>query len=119
MRNFRFDWRWIGLLLIVALIANSQVIPWQALALLLIGAGGYMLWVGWRVWTTGTATPGLPAMRQKRVKYWRGQRIELDEPAPVWKKRMPSLRAITPALVYLLIGFALVLGGLGIVWQRV
>jgi hypothetical protein len=118
MRNFRFDWRWIGLLLIVALLANSQVIPWQALALVLIGAGGYLLWVGWRVWTTGTASPGLPPTSKKRVKYWRGQRIELDEPAPAWKKPIPSLRSITPALIYLLIGLALVLGGGGIVLQH-
>jgi hypothetical protein len=118
MRNIRFDWRWIGLIVIVALIANVQVIPWPFLALALAGGGGYLLFIGWRVWNTGTPRAG-PPRSAKRVKYWRGQRIELDDPPPHRRSQMPALRAIGPALIYLLMGGALVLGSISLLVDRI
>lgn len=111
MRNIRFDWRWVGLIIVVAIIANAQFLPWPVLMLVLGGSGGYLLFVGWQVWNReGGPRPG----GHKRVKYWRGQRIELDD-SPRRGGKLPTLRAITPALIYFLIGGALLLGAIALV----
>lgn len=106
MRGRGFDWRWIGLIVIAAILANSYAIPWPITVLILVAGGGYLLFVGWNIWSGG-ANP----FKQTRVTYWRGQRIELDAPR---SSRLPSLRSIGPALVYLLIGAALLLGGIAV-----
>lgn len=101
-------WRWIGLIVVVALLANAAVLPWPVLLVLLVGGGGYLIVLGWRTWNGGTVV-----RPSKRVSYWRGQRIELDSP-PEQRSAFPPLRALLPALPYLLIGVALVLGGVGV-----
>src|SRR5689334_2628352 len=100
MRNFNFDWRWIILIVGLLALTNARRIPSPLLALLLAVGGGYLLYQGWRVWGGGSFG-GRP-----QVKYWRGQRYEVrpQRGAP----RLPSLRNITPALGYLLLGGALV-----------
>lgn len=106
-------WRWIGLIVIVAMLANIQVIPWPLLAMLLVGGGGYLLFVGWRVWSRGPGPAPPPT-----VKYWRGQRVELPREQGRQRGMIPPLRAIAPALVYLLIGGALVVAGAALVLRH-
>jgi hypothetical protein len=113
MRNIRFDWRWVALIVFVAILAGAQSIPWPILALALAAGGGYVLYMGWQIWNGGS---GGGFSRQPRVTYWRGQRIELT---PERRRSMPSLRSITPALVYLIIGGALLLGAIALVWQHI
>lgn len=110
MRNIRFDWRWVALIAFVAILASAQSIPWPILALALAAGGGYLLYMGWQIWSGGRSFGS-----KARVTYWRGQRIELS---PERQHRMPSLRDITPALVYLILGGALVLGAVAVVWQQ-
>lgn len=101
MGKIRFDWRWIALIVIVAIVVNAGALPWPVLVLALGGGGGYLLYQGWQVWSSGTVIP-------RRVTYWRGQRIE----QPERRMGMPSLRDIGPALLYLVIGGAMVLAAL-------
>lgn len=101
-------WRWIGLIVIIAILVNSTRLPWPVVALTLAGAGGYLLYLGWNVWSAGGGGGG----GGKRVTYWRGQRIELPSER---HNRFPPLRSILPALAYLLIGGALMLGAISLV----
>ncbi len=108
MSNIRFDWRWIVLIVIVAIVANGSALPWPVLVLALGGGGGYLLYMGWQVWSGGSiSTP--------RVTYWRGQRIEVR---PQRRASLPSLRTIGPALLYLIIGSALLLASLAVVLRQ-
>lgn len=108
MHNLRFDWRWIALIVIVAIVAAGQQIPWPIVFLALAGGGGYLLYLGWRIWGGGS-------VNSSRVTYWRGQRIEKPAQRRV---SIPPLRAIGPALLYLIIGGAMVLAALAIVLTR-
>ena len=106
MGRLRFDWRWVGLIVFVALLANARYLPWQAIALALGGAGVYVLTIGWRAWTR----PG-GGLARGRVTYWRGQRIETPPRRGV---AAPRLSDIGPAAIYLLIGGALALAAVAI-----
>jgi hypothetical protein len=110
MSNFRFDYRWVLLIVGVLLLANASALPWPLLAAALIGAGGYLLFWGWGIWNRGVTSRSRP-----RVQYWRGERIETPA-AP--RSVLPPLREIVPALVPLLLGVALLLAGLSIGAQR-
>lgn len=108
MSGRSIDKRWIILFVVVILLANAPAIPWWLMMLLLLGGGGYLLDRGWKVWNHSS-----PRVGRKKVVYWRQQRIELEEPAG-GKLNLPPWRDITPALIYLLLGIALVLGGISI-----
>ncbi len=108
MTNIRFDWRWIALIVIIALIVSGPTLPWPVLTLILAASGGYLLYRGWQVWGGGNFS-------SKRVSYWRGQRIEMHTSR---KASLPSLRNIRPALIYLVIGGALTLSAIGVVLNR-
>jgi hypothetical protein len=101
-------WRWVGLIVIIAILVNSTRLPWPVVALTLAGTGGYLLYLGWNVWSAGSGGGG----GGKRVTYWRGQRIELPSER---RSGVPPLRSILPALAYLLIGAALMLGAISVV----
>lgn len=102
MGTFRFDWRWIALVVLIALLANANRLPWPVVVAVLAGAGGYVLLLGWRVWTRSGGPPS-----RGRVTYWRGQRYEVapsrNGPA------LPRWRDIGPAAIYFLIGGIMVL----------
>jgi hypothetical protein len=110
MPTIRFDWRWIAAILVVALLANSRALPWPVVAGALALGGGYLLYLGWGV------ASGLGGMRgpaaTRRVTYWRGQRIETQ--APPRQIRMPSLRELGPAALYLVVGGVMVLAAIGV-----
>ena len=112
MGRLRFDWRWIALIVFVALLVNASRLPWQLIALLLGGAGAYVLSLGWRAWTRSGGPPS-----RSRVTYWRGQRIEVAPP-----RRGPALprwSEIGPALIYFLLGGALLLAAIAMVLDAV
>ena len=112
MSRFRFDWRWVALIGFVALIANANRLPWQLVAIVLGGVGGYILMLGWRAWTHAGGS-----MSRSRVTYWRGQRIEV---APQRRgPSLPRLSEVGPALIYLLLGGALVLAAVAIILNAV
>lgn len=106
----QFDWRWIGLVVVIAIIAGSAQLPWPVVALALAGGGGYLVYAGWQKWQRSAGGGG-----GKRVTYWRGERIELPSSGG---RNLPATRGIIPALPYFLIGGALVLAAVGIVVQR-
>ena len=106
MGRIRFDWRWVALIGFVALLANANRLPWQAIALALGGAGAYVLTIGWRAWTRSGGAPS-----RSRVTYWRGQRIETPPRRGV---AMPRMSDIGPAAIYFLIGGALILSAVAI-----
>ena len=111
MPNIRFDWRWIAAILVIALLANSRSLPWPIVAGALALGGGCLLYLGWEV-AGGVGSLRGPA-DTRRVSYWRGQRIETQ--APPRQVRMPSLRELGPAALYLIIGGVLVLAAFGVV----
>lgn len=108
MPNIRFDWRWVALIGLVAIIANGQRLPWPVLFLALAAGGGYLLYLGWQIWAGGSISP-------RRVTYWRGQRIEKPANRRIG---LPPIRAIGPALFYLIIGAALVLAALTVLLNQ-
>lgn len=111
MNRYRFDWRWIALVAVIAVLASSQRLPWFVTALILGGGGVYLLRMGWQAWTGRGGAPS-----RSRVTYWRGQRIDL---APQRRgPAMPRMSDIGPAVVFLLIGGAMVLGAASLVLGR-
>lgn len=109
MQKRRFDWRWVALIALVAIIMGGRQLPWPILLVALAGSGGYLLSLGWQSWgrKTGNST---------RVTYWRGQRIEI---APERRRMLPSLQALAPVLVYFVIGSILLLSALVVLLQHV
>jgi hypothetical protein len=110
--NMRFDWRWIAVILVIALIIAGQSLPWPVLLLVLAAGGGYLLYMGWNTWKDNAAGGA-----GSRVTYWRGQRIEL-EPEKEKHLGLPPFQAIGPALIYLILGTLLVVGALGVLIEQ-
>ena len=112
MRNVRFDWRWVALIVVVAVLANAGRIPWPITALVAGGSGCWLLAMGWRAWVRSGGPPS-----RGRVTYWRGERIEL---APQTRRgpALPRWSDIGPAAPYLLIGGVLVLTAITIALRR-
>ncbi len=108
MQSFRFDWRWIGLIVIFALLANSTIIPWQLLVVGLAGAGSYLIFMAWQVWQREGGSG-------KREVYWRGERIELPEQ----RSTSLSTQTIVPVALYSVLGSALWLAAVGIILNQV
>ena len=104
MRTFNFDWRWVALAAIVVIIAGAGSLPWPLVALALAGGGGYLLYYGWGRWVRSGGAPS-----RSRVQYWRGVRYEAgpQRSGPA----LPRLGDIGPALLPLLLGAVMLLGG--------
>ena len=103
----RFDWRWIVIIVVVALIANLQALPWPLVSAALLGSGGYLVWYALR-----NAGMRVGSQRSREV-YWRGRRVDLEAERPAahnWM-RLPSWQALRPVAVYLLIGSVIFLVG--------
>ncbi|NNJ12573.1 hypothetical protein EKD04_019795 [Chloroflexales bacterium ZM16-3] len=113
MRGFQLDWRWVALIIFIALLANGRSLPWPVTALALGGGGVYLLVMSWR--SAGLGGRGGGGGRG-RVTYWRGQRIEM----PGTPRRRPAAWSeLAPAVVYALIGLALLFGAISIVLNQV
>jgi hypothetical protein len=111
MAGLRFDWRWVALIVFVAILANARSLPWFVTAGALGASGGYLLWLAWRTWGRGGGW-GARRADTGQVSYWRGQRIE--KPAATRRYRPRSWEQLAPMAVYGLIGAALVLAALSI-----
>lgn len=109
MQDFRFDWRWIGVIVIFALLASSTIIPWQLLVVGLAAAGSYLIYMAWQVWQRDGGGGG------KREVYWRGERIELPEQ----RSTSLSTRTIVPIALYSVLGGALWLAAVGVILNQV
>jgi hypothetical protein len=101
----RFDWRWIAAIVVIAILVAGNNIPAPIFLLVLGGSGGYLVYLGWQAWQRSGGGGG----NSSRVTYWRGQRIEIK---PERRRPTPSLRALAPAIVYMLLGGVMVLGAL-------
>lgn len=109
MQRLRFDWRWLLLIGLIAILANARSLPWFVTALALGGMGGYLLFLAGRAWGLGGGGSSSPA---RRVTYWRGQRIETSGPSRRFRPR--TWDEIAPILVFALGGLALVLAALAV-----
>lgn len=105
MKDKKHLWVWVGLIVVIAILVNAAQLPPLVLALLLGGGGAYVVWFAWSLWQRATGGG-------ERVTYWRGQRIVLTKEK---KSGLVSLRALLPALLYLLIGGALLVGAISLV----
>lgn len=111
MRGFQFDWRWVAIIIFIALLASARSLPWQVIALGLGGGGAYLLVMAWQALGIGGR-----GSRNGRVTYWRGQRIEM--PRQQRRLKPTTWTEIAPVLIYALIGLALLLGAVVIVAER-
>lgn len=111
MGKFRFDPRWLVLLVVFVVLSNARSLPWPIVAALLAGGGGYLLYWGLNLWRGGVTSRSGP-----RVQYWRGQRIESPTPR---RPRMPPLREILPAVIPLLVGAAMLLAAFSLIANRI
>lgn len=109
MHRFHFDWRWLLLIGLIAILANARSLPWFVTALALGGMGGYLLALAWRALG---ASGGWGSSTARRVTYWRGQRIETSGPPRRFRPR--TWDELAPILVYALGGLALVLAALAV-----
>jgi hypothetical protein len=105
VRSFRFDWRWVAVIAFVAILANSRALPWPIPVAALGAAGGYLVYLAWEAWNR----TGLRSRGTTRVTYWRGERVEMQRPAP--RIRPGDFTTLAPTLVYALVGSALLLAG--------
>lgn len=108
MSTLRFDWRWIALIVVIALLANAGRLPWPVIALVLGGGGGYLLMLGWQTWTRSGGVP-----TRSRVTYWRGQRYELG---PTQRgPALPRWGDIGPAAIYFVLGSLMLLATIAVI----
>lgn len=112
MDVLRAYWRWLALIGLIVVLANSRNLPWPLVVLASGAAAVYLLREGWRVWQRAGGTPG-----RKKVTYWRGQRIETGPARP--GPALPDVRRIGPAMIYFIFGGALALVAAAILLQRV
>ncbi len=108
MRTSRFDWRWVAVIAFVAILVNSRALPWPIPAAALGISGGYLLYAAWEAW----GRTGLRSRGTTRVTYWRGERVEMQRPAP--RFRPGDFTMLAPTLIYALLGSALVLAALAL-----
>jgi hypothetical protein len=113
MPNIRFDWRWIALIIFVAILANARAVPWFVSALALGLAGGYLLQQAWRAWGISGGFGG----GSRRVTYWRGQKIETGGSPRRYRPR--TLSELAPVLLFALLGAALTLAALSVTIRAV
>jgi len=109
VQGLRFDWRWVAVIAVLVVLTNSSRLPPLVTALVVGGAGVWLLMMGWRVWVREGGPP-----ERGRVTYWRGQRIEV---APQRRgPALPRMRDIGPAALYFIIGVVLLLaaGAIGL-----
>jgi|HigsolmetaAR201D_1030396.scaffolds.fasta_scaffold64741_1 hypothetical protein len=112
MNSWRFDWRWIVLIVFVALLANANRIPWPLLAGTFLVSGGYMIYYAWQ------SVGGMGFGRSTtQVKYWRGQRYEVRSPRR--GPSLPSTEQLGPLIIYLGLGLILLLSGASIILNRI
>lgn len=114
MRRVRFDWRWLLLIGLIAILANARSLPWFVTALALGAPGVYLLALAWQAWG---GTIGRRGGNSRRVTYWRGQRIETSGPSR--RLRPGTWDELAPILVYSLVGLALILAAVAVLLRAI
>ncbi len=102
------DWRWV-VVLIIALIFFGQLrlAPSSELGVILLGLGGYWaIQAGLVPWREQGSI-----LSRRKVTYWRGQRIELEQPRRA-RFRTPAATPLLVSLLYFVMGAGLWLGAL-------
>ncbi|MBV9791654.1 MAG: hypothetical protein JOZ51_25885 [Chloroflexi bacterium] len=98
MNTTNFDWRWIGVILIVLFVLFPS--RETRIVLGLIGAA-WMIQAGLEPWRAGRTS----VLGNTKVTYWRGQRIETKVPTRTRIRSVSSLQMAASA-IYLLVGVA-------------
>ncbi len=106
MDRRQFDWRWLILIALIALLANARALPWPVVALALGGTGSWLLWQAWLLWSGG----GRLGSGSRRVTYWRGRRIE--QVGPPRRFGPVTWVAVVPVALVALLGVVLLLAAL-------
>ncbi len=98
-----FDWRWIVVIVVVlVLLGQLRIAPSPALGVIVLAIGGF--WVvqaGLEPWRGRR-----PVLGSAKVTYWRGQRIEMKQPARA-RFRTPATTPLIVSIVYLIMGVGL------------
>lgn len=104
MNTTNFDWRWLGVILILLFV----LFPSRETRIVLgfIGAA-WMIQAGLEPWRGGRSS----VLGSTKVTYWRGQRIETKVPARARLRSVSSLQTAA-SVVYLLLGVAIGLAAL-------
>ncbi|MGB9737847.1 MAG: hypothetical protein C0184_08395 [Chloroflexus aggregans] len=111
MPALRFDRRWIALLIIIVVLANTRSLPWPLTALALAIPAGWLLYQAAQ--TLGIDLPGTRS--STRVTYWRGRRIETSGPP---RRFIVNRANLVPGLLYGVFGLALALAALAVVTRN-
>ncbi|HEY0734352.1 MAG TPA: hypothetical protein VGD69_05560 [Herpetosiphonaceae bacterium] len=98
MNTINFDWRWVGVILILLLVLTRDIRTGIVVAA--IGAA-WLIQAGLEPWRGGRSSP----LGSTKVTYWRGQRIETKVPARARLRSVSTIQMIVSAL-YLLLGGA-------------
>ena len=109
------DWRWI-VVIVVALFFFGQLRLGSSseLGMVLLALGGYWaVLAGLRPWREQGSILG-----NRKVTYWRGQRIELERPRRS-RFRTPVTTSLLVSFVYLAMGAGLWLGALRILLRLI
>lgn len=96
MNTTNFDWRWVGVILILLMIFARDTRTDIVVAA--IGAA-WMIQAGLEPWRGGRSS----VLGSTKVTYWRGQRIETKVPARARLRSVSSIQMVVSAL-YLLLG---------------
>lgn len=96
MNTTNFDWRWVGVILILLLVLTADTRTGIVVAA--IGAA-WMIQAGLEPWRGGRSR----SLGSTKVTYWRGQRIETKVSARARLRSVSSLQIVVSVL-YLLLG---------------
>ena len=110
------DWRWIVVIVIALLFFGQlRLAPSSELGVILLALGGYWaVQAGLQPWRERGSILG-----NRKVTYWRGQRIELEQPRRRARFRTPAATPLLVSLVYLVLGAGLWLGALRLLLRLV
>jgi hypothetical protein len=97
VNTMNFDWRWIGIILILLYVVFPD--PRTAIVVAAIGAG-WMIQAGLQPWRAGRSS-----FSSTKVTYWRGQRIETRQSTRARIRSVSTIQMLVSGL-YLLLGIA-------------
>jgi hypothetical protein len=110
-----FDWRWI-VVIVIALMFFGQLSlsPSPILGVVLLGLGGYWaLRAGMTPWRGRGSLLG-----NTKVTYWRGQRIEMKQPARS-RWATPATTPLLVSVLYLALGVVFWIGAVMLLFRIV
>lgn len=97
MNTLNFDWRWLGVILILLFLLSPDPLTKVVLAAI---AAAWMVQAGLDPWRGGRSTLG-----STKVTYWRGQRIETKVSTRARLRSVSSIQMVV-SVIYLMLGVA-------------